>query len=318
MPRNARGSGRIPPLVRLVLRFPAVLANRARLLGSSCFGPALALACAVFPDHAVLPEPIAAGGAGGQPAPPVAGEGGAAGRADVLPIGGVGGGGAVGAGGAALGGTGDGGTAGFADIPSNAGAGGAAAPPCQEPRQSSIKVAIDLWVGSANKKANHGEDTQLFVLNGAQEQRAMFQLELPKAEAFATLTSAIFSVRLASNADLGKTERQLGLHPLTRSLSESKTTWNDYGQGSQAWLAGGGDLGERWATLEIPAGTERATLSFDITSEIRNLEAAAPLALPMVILEIDAAPLEPAELAIVAMEGNASQSATLILTYCEP
>lgn len=299
-----------------MLGFPAVLANRVRLLGSSCVGLTLALACSVFPDEAVLPGSIALAGTGGQVSPPAEGGAGAAGRAQVAPSAGVatGGGGVMADGG--TGGTGD--TGGTGETPNSAGAGGSAEPSCPQPTQTSVDAAIDLWVDSADEKANHGEDALLYVVNGAQERRAMFQLNVPRPEVGATLLSATFSVQLASNADSSKAERRLGLHPLTRLLSESKTTWKDYTQGNKEWDTAGGDFGLRWATVTVPAETAQATLTFDVTSEVRKLQSTSALELAMVLLEIDPAPTGPAQLAITAMEGNASQSATLTLTYCEP
>lgn len=301
-----------------MLGFLVVLANCARLLGSSCVGLVLAAACSVFPDQALLPRAMAVAGAAGELSPPSDGEAGAAGTAGATPNGGMP------AGGAPVVGVGEGGFGGAVEVSSSdAGAGGVGgaggeAPDCLQSGQDSIDVAVDLWVDSADKKANHGKDALLYVVRGAEERRAMFQLGLPQLQAGTRLLRATFSVSLASNADVDKAERRLGLHRLSQNLAEDKTTWSNYAQGNKAWNAGGGDFGARWATLTLPAGTERATLTFDVTSNIQNLLSTAPLQLAMVILEIDAAPSATAQLAITSMEGNASQKATLTLTYCEP
>jgi hypothetical protein len=294
-----------------MLCLPAVPANRARLLGSSCVGMVVAVACAVFPDEAVLPGSISVAGAGGELPHPSSGEAGQTGPGGVTQAGGVGVGGAPVV---VMAGAGAGGTEG---VPNSAGAGGAASE-CASSSQTVVPVTVDLWVDSAEVQANHGKDAALYVVKGAEERRAMFQLELPAAMPGATLLSAALTMRLASNAGATLTERRLGLHRLAFELSEDKTSWKNYGPGNKEWQAGGGDFGPRWATLTVPAGTNSASLTFDVTSEIRNLPLTSALALAMVVLEIDPAPSAPAELAIVATEGNASQAAKLTLTYCEP
>ncbi len=271
---------------------------------------ASAFSCSIFPDQATLPSPRPgpSAGAGGEVATSgagVAGEGGVD-----SPVGGAGG--APGN----LGGAPDmSGTGGVFDAPG--GAGGAPAA-CVNPQQRVVAVSLDTWIEAAKPNAAHGNDKMLSVVAGGQERRALLQLTLPAVVPGAVLLKATLALHLQANADLGLAQRQLRVHRLEQEISEARTTWTDWGQGSRSWTLPGGDFGPTLAQAAIPAGTADGSLSFNLTAAVRGTLSAQAVPLALIVLESSAPPPPPAELAFTSREGDASGIPALILEYCEP
>ncbi len=207
------------------------------------------------------------------------------------------------------------GTGGAIDAPG--GAGGAPAG-CVSPQQQVVTVTVDTWIESAKPGTGHGNDKTLSVVGGGEERRALLQLTLPAAVSGAVLLQATLALHLQANADVGLVKRQLGVHRLEQEVSESRTTWNNWAQGSRVWTKPGGDFGPELAQAAIPAGTSGGMLTFNVTAAVQAAFAAQPVPLPLIVVETSAPPAAPAELAFTSREGDASSIATLILEYCQP
>jgi hypothetical protein len=290
------------------------------LFGTGCLTSAVALvaSCSVFPDAATLPTlpPSTAGvanaggvGGGDDPSPAGAPGAGVAGLPDAggsPPTGGVSGGGS-----AAL-------PAGAGGVDMASAGAGSEPPLCNDPRQVIVPMAFDTWIESAKPKQSHGSDLDLLVVGAPDERRALLQLMLPAHDDGEALLGAQLTLHLKANSDAGGAARQLGLHRLTREVG-SNTTWDNYSSGaSRKWTTPGGDFGPELARLSVPAASTEAVLSFDVTELIRSTQSPTPVTLSVVVLEIGSAPAAPADLAFDAVEGDASVSPQLSLSYCAP
>jgi hypothetical protein len=291
-----------------------------RLFGLCCLGLALACACSVFPDSAVLPLAEAEGGSagtlsqdGGAPTGE-AGEGGS-----VTSNGGTTRGGSGGSA-AATGGTGSGGSsvaeAGAAGQ-THGGTGGSGTT-CAAPQFVSLPVKADLWIGSAKPNQEHEGEALVYVAGSPDdERRTLLGLALPAAPEGAVLLKAELVLVLVSNADVSKGARRLALRLLEHVPDPPTTSWNRYTMTTK-WTNPGGDLGALVAETQLVAGTTSGRVAFEVTEATRAALQPTAQVVPVVILESDsAAPSAPAELAFTSLEGNASGSA-LELTYCEP
>lgn len=295
----------------------------ARLLGSVFIGLLAASSCAVFPDEAVLPGAVAVAGSGGTES---AGEGGLAGHSDISPRAGMSSGGTemtAGSGGDLSTGGSSGGSA-FAGaggaLLETGGAGGAGPEPgnCDAPVLTTVPVDIDLWVNAAKDDTNYGKDKLVYVAGGTDARRTMLQFTLPPAPSVGTLLKAELRLHLESNADTTTAARTLGASVLLHDINQTRTTWLHYGKNNELWNAGGGDLVEELAQGTVPAKTVSGTVSMDATVALGKRLTSGPVTLAVVVLEIGPTPSSPAELAFTAWEGNASESATLVLSYCQP
>jgi hypothetical protein len=266
--------------------------------------------CSVFPDHAEL---VATSGSGGAEA--TAGSSAAGGSGSSGPANGANGAGAANAGG----GKGKGGKPNSAgpDAAGDGGVGGgagvAAMGDCSGLREVTQKIEFDTWIDFAQPRSGFADDPRLLVCGVPDEQRALLQVVLPaSAQAVAQAT---LQLHLEANADVTQSVRLLGLHQLTQQVS-SKTTWLNYS--TRKWDTEGGDFGPELARATLPASTSESTLTFDVTELVRGLSGSTAVTLPLVVLEIDAAPPAPAQLAFTSNEGDATQAPTLLLSYCEP
>ena len=281
-----------------------------------------AASCSVFPDEATLPlgsagaeDTAGKGSAGSSVLPSTGGQPAGAGSSATLPAGGANDGGApvISLGGAPpTAGTGGSGASG-----ASGGTGGM--PGCADPQERVILVGADTWIEAAKPNNGHGNDAQLFIIGGGQERRAAFELTLPGAPAGAVLLKATFTLRLEANADAGLLERRLQVRQLNQALTEARTTWNNWGNGSsRKWLTPGGDFGPVLASARLPAGTATGSLTFDVTVPVGQAFAAEPVVLSFIVMENGAPPPAPAELAFTSSEGDASVVPALLLQYCEP
>lgn len=283
-----------------------------------------AFSCSVFPDEATLP--VAAGAAAGDAGAtagnssvvPRAGNAGAAG---VETSAGAGAGpgpdeaGAPGSGGSTVGGAPTG-TAGAPEV--IAGAAGAGAGACTNPRVLFGQVLADTWIEAAKPKATHGNDNALSVVSGGQQRRALLQLTLPAVPAGAVVLRATLSLHLESNADVDLLERQLTVHLLAQEVSEGRATWEKWGSGNSDWVTLGGDFGPVVGEATLAAGSATAVLSIDITAPVVQGLAANAASLPFIVLESSAPPPAPADLAFTSTEGDASGIPAFSVEYCEP
>jgi len=199
-----------------------------------------------------------------------------------------------------------------------AGAGGAGGAPCLNPEQQVVAITADTWIEAAKPGTAHGSDTLLSVDGGAAERRALLQLTLPAATG-KVLSRARLVLQLQANADGALASRQLGLHELVQAVSESRTTWTNYGNGgSRKWTVAGGDFGDEISAATLPAGTASGALTFEVTVPIRKIIVATPIPLSVIVIESGPVPAAPAELAFTSREGDALGVPTLLLDYCDP
>jgi hypothetical protein len=296
-----------------------------RLSGHCFVVTALVVACSVFPDEALLPTQGAAGSGTEGGAPSEAGSSGMgaaarAGESSVVPLGGT-----ASAGGSA--GSSAGGSAGSSPHveggeTGQAGAGAAPAEVCAAPQELTERTNLDLWIGASEPTTNHGGEHLLQVSGGADERRALFALTVPAAAPGQRLLRAEILLELESNADATLAPRQLGLHLQTplRAVSEGKATWVQWGtnKNKDVWDTAGGDLSELVTSTDIPAGTSRGVVRFDVTAAVASVLGPQPSLYGLVVLELGAAPPAPAALAFTSREGNDSVSAALRLRYCQP
>lgn len=293
-----------------------------------CLGLLGAFSCSVFPEVATLPDSSvgAAGddseagkGTAGTSVLPSGGGSSTAGAASLL--GGAstdGGAPPTDAGAPPLGGSGGATTAGGSSGTSGSGGTGGM-PACADPQERVILVGADTWIEAAKPNTGHGDDKQLFIIGGGQERRALFELTLPAAPAGAILLNATFTLRLEANANVGLAERRLQVRQLSQAISEDRTNWTNWGNGSsRKWLIPGGDIGPVLASARLPVGTANGSLTFDVTVPVGQAFAADPVTLSFLVMENGAPPAAPAELAFTSREGDASGVPTLTLQYCEP
>lgn len=295
-----------------------------RLFGLCCLGLALACACSVFPDSAVLPIAEGQGGSAGEPSP----EGGA-------PIGEAGqGGSAIPNGGSTLGGTGGDGSAtgGAGSAGVNIAEAGAAGQgtggtgvTCAAPQVVRVPVKADLWIGEANPGDKHEGEPLVYVSASADdERRTLLALEVPGTPGGAVLSKAELVMPLVSNADASKSPRSLALrlvgpHEAANTPDPKQVTWTNYDSGAKrVWYAPGIELGAVVAEAQIGTGTTSGRVTFEITQATRGVLKPTAQTVPVILVESGSAPSAPAALAFTSLEGNASGSAALELTYCEP
>jgi hypothetical protein len=289
-------------------RFMGVLVRYQTATWLAFLGLVSAFSCSVFPDEATLPESNAGTASGGDSAFPQAGAQSSAASAGAA-------GADVGDGGSPLGGAGGAPTTGIAGETSG---GAGAAPNCAIPHSVSVTVTSDTWIESAKPNTIHGNDKMLFVIGGGEPRRALLQAALPAVPVGAVLLRAMLRLHLESNADPDLLRRPLGLCELDQEVIEDRATWLNWNNAGRTWAKPGGDFGQVLATAIVPAGTADATLTFDVTVSVEQALSTRAAGLPFVVLETDAPPPKPAELAFTAKEGNASNIPTLIVDYCEP
>jgi hypothetical protein len=177
-----------------------------------------------------------------------------------------------------------------------------------------LAIELDTWIDEANPRQSFVTDTSLLVRGVPNERRALLQLTLPAASDGA-LKQASLTLHLETNPDASQRVRVLGLHQLSQEVG-SETTWRTYS--NKKWEVAGGDFGAEVARATLPAATVDGPLSFDVTELVRETTTTSSTTLSMVILEIDPAPALPSELAFTSLEGNASESPALLLSYCDP
>lgn len=281
-----------------------------------------AFSCAVFPEEATLPDrPVGSAGAAN-------GAGKNSGGTSVLPSGGSSAstagtatllGGAPHRGGApvAQGGAPNG-DAGAPIGPGGAG-GAVGMPGCTEPQERVVLVGADTWIEADKPSNGHGNDQVLSVVGGGQERRALLEVTLPAVPAGTVLLEATLTLHLQANADVGLAERRLQVRLLSQAVTEARTNWTNWGNGSsRKWLLPGGDFGSVIDSARISAGTAEGSLAFNVTATVQAAWSAAEVALPFIVMENGAPPPAPAELAFTSSEGDASLVPTLLLQYCEP
>lgn len=286
-----------------------------RLFGLCGLGLALAVGCSVFPESAVLPVE-SGGGSAGEPSD----DGGA-------PVGEAGDGGRRPNPGTAGGGAASGGGGGGGSSVAEAGAGGEAqggtggtGATCDSPQFLSLRVLADLWIGSAKPGDTHEGEALIYASGGTDERRTLLGLDIPAPNG-AVLVKAELVLTLVSNADVSKAARELELWTLggENAPDPKHTSWTNWGAGNQRrWKDAGADLGLLVAKTQIAADTSTGRVAFEVTEATRAAFTTERHLAPVVILESGSAPAAPAELAFTSLEGNASGSAVLELTYCPP
>jgi hypothetical protein len=286
-------------------RFPLGLGGLAWVgaIGLTC-----ALSCSIFPDEATLPM-AAAGDAG---AALVGASGGGGQGTDMTPSAGAGEGGTPGSdGGAAQ--AGMAGTPGMAEL---GGAGGAFA--CANPQSLLGFPNADTWIEMAKPTTGHGKDDVLVVsaADGMNE-RALLDLALPAVSDKELLLKATLNLHLEANADQTLVARQLRAHRLAHAVVETRTTWNNWGQGT-LWETPGGDFEPAFAEATVPSGMSEGVVAFDVTAAVRAALAVNETSISFVILEGGSAPPPPAELSFGSRTGLVSGMPALIIESCSP
>jgi hypothetical protein len=272
------------------------------------------LACSVFPDRALLPESAAAGAATSGAAGALVAAGGA----------GTSSGGSVpaaGRGGALESSGGDAGadTAGAAGAAPAAGgdaqvggsdAGGASG--CSATRVL-VSASADTWIDAAEPQVNHGTDTQLFVLGGASERRALIAFNLPAAKAGTVLVSATLVLTLDQAPNLGTSSRTLNVYPLEVAFNETRATWLSYSNGaSKTWATPGGDFIATFGTGALGPGD--TALRLDASALVAAAYSSKQSALGLLVRDpqVDAG----VNFAFVSMEGVALARPVLDIERC--
>lgn len=274
-----------------------------------------AASCAVFPDRAILPTPEAAGSAGS------AGQlgGGAAGRTSggtaavagdsSTTAGEAGAESLAGAGGAA-------GSAGAIAAAGESGSAGAASSSECSVRHALVATSGDAWIAAGEPRVNHGSDTQLFVLGGASEQRALLSFTLPQASANDVLLRATLVLTLSQPPNLGAGAALFSVRTLQSAFDESRVTWLNYANGaSRAWNTPGGDVGLDSATGELYAAD--VVLRADVSALVRAARTAQRSELPLLVRDARAAGLMPVSSAFAAREGAPAAVPYLDFEYCQ-
>jgi hypothetical protein len=260
----------------------------------------------VFPDQAVLPSSddpgggagiLLAGGSAGGDVQEVAGEAGSQ-----VSSGGQSGGAA--AGGASGGDTQAGGFA----------AGGAAN--CKF-LHALLTPSGDAWIDAAEPQVNHGPDTQLFVLGGASEQRAVLSFTVPKSKTGDVFVSATLVLTLGQKPNLGTASRALNVYTLLVGFNENRVTWLNYSNGAaKRWATAGGDVDVNFGTGTLQAGA--TSLRLDASALVEPVYSSQKAELDLLVRDATPAPAEPVHFAFVAKEGSADASPVLDIEYCRP
>lgn len=261
----------------------------------------------MFPDEAVLPAGSPSGGDGAGPS--------SAGQAGEPPLMNGGAAGAGESGGAA----GDSPTAsGGAGGTATGGEGGAGEPSCDQPERRVVGAASDTWIEAKKEAATHGPDKQLFVAGGADERRALLQVNLPAASDGAWLIKATLTLNLEANEDAMRAARRLSVHRVTQPFVENRTTWLNFNTADQTWDAPGGDFElQPLGSALLPEETAEGPVSFDVTEALASLVSSQSVPLSLIILETGTLPDPPSALAFTSTEGDASDP-SLVIEFCAP
>lgn len=268
--------------------------------------------CSIFPSEAVLP------GSGSAGAGAIA-EGGSANAGSGGELGGEGGTLAVGGANVALAGDSAGGSmdsgGGEAGSPDHAGAGGTGG--ClRTPIERVATFTDDTWIEASKPGATHGDDGLLYV-DAPGERRALFSMLVPAAPAGAVLISAHVTLTLLENADASRSERPLELHVLTHVVDESRTSWNNWGNGNlRKWTTPGGDFGPAIAEALLPASSSAGQLTFDVSRALGEIFSDQAVELSLIALDVASPAEAPSELAFGSTEGDASLAPSLVVQYC--
>jgi hypothetical protein len=175
----------------------------------------------------------------------------------------------------------------------------------------------DAWIDSAEPQVNHGADTQLFVLGGASEQRALLTFTLPKSKAGDVFRSATLVLTLGQKPNLGAESRVLNVYALTVGFNEGRVTWLNYANGAaKRWATAGGDLSASFGTGTLQAGA--SSLRLDASALVEAVSSSQNTALDLLVRDAEPAPAEPIHFAFVAKEGTADAIPVLDIEYCRP
>ena len=82
----------------------------------------------------------------------------------------------------------------------------------------------------------------------------------------ATIASATLTLTLKSAGSA--VSRPIAAYRVTKSFLKNGATWLDY-RSSTVWASGGGDLGEKWATVDV-GRSPGATVTFDVTALVQR------------------------------------------------
>lgn len=264
----------------------------------------------MFPDEAVLPAGSHSGGDGAGPS-----SAGQAGEAPLMNGGAAGAGESGGAAGDSP--TASGGVGGTA-TGGDGGAGGAGGPSCDQPERRVVGAASDTWIEAKKETATHGPDKQLFVAGGADEQRALLQVDLPAASDGAWLIKATLTLNLEANEDAMRAARRLSVHRVTKPFVENRTTWLNFGTAGQTWSAPGGDFElQPLGSALLPEQTAEGPVSFDVTEALASMVSSQSVPLSLIILETGTLPNPPSALAFTSTEGDAL-APSLVIEFCAP
>lgn len=286
------------------------------------------VACSVFPDRAVLPSEM--GGASGDSSSgalggmlPAAGSAGNASGNDAGRSGdtesGAGEGGESALGGApgnSQSGTGSGGLGLAGGSGSTAQAGAAAAGVAGGGGCAASHVVVtpgaDAWIDAGDPQANHGSEPELVVLAGASERRALLLFNVPATKVGQAFVGAELVLTLSAAPALGTSARNLSVHLLTQTFSETRVSWKNYSNGAaHAWTAPGGDFVAGFASGTLRAGD--AALRVDVSAAI-----AARTSTEVGFLVRDAAgtTLPALSFNFASREEGGARSPVLDLEYC--
>jgi hypothetical protein len=288
-----------------VRRFRAALVALAIAWGSSP-------ACSVFPDQAVLPTRDDPGGDAGILIAGGSTGSSSAGASGVQDVGGEAG--SLAASGGESGGAASSGASGGLALAGSSGAGGAAN--CKS-MHAVLMPSGDAWIDAAEPQVNHGADTQLFVLGGASEQRALFTFTVPKTKAGDVFVSATLVLTLGQKPNLGAASRVLAVYALIVGFNEKQVTWSNHGNGAaKRWATPGGDLSANFGTGTLQAGA--ISLRLDASALVEPIYSSQKTELDLLVRDAEPAPADPINFAFVAKDGSADTSPLLDIEYCRP
>jgi len=210
-------------------------------------------------------------------------------------------------GGAANGGTRVTAEAGSAGTPPAAGGNPAG---CANPATAFVQASADTWIDSSNTGTNHGQDTELHVVNGSAIRRAVLSFSWNTG---IVPERAELRLNLVDNAAQTRPERRLGLALLAQIPDESKTDWMHFGSGSRKWANPGGDFGPELGQLIVPAGSGPTELRADVSA----LLVTGQSRLDLMLLEDSAAPAAPSDLSFASREDPGQRVPQLALEFCQ-
>jgi hypothetical protein len=292
---------------------------RAYCLAVLAIGWSSASACSVFPDRALLPESDAAGAATSGAAGSLIAAAGAGTSSGGSALSAGQGGDLASSGNDAGGDAGD--TAGAAGAAQAAGgdaqvagsdSGGASG--CNATHVL-VSASADTWIDAAQPQVTHGTDTQLFVLGGANERRALIAFNLPAAKAVAGLVSAALVLTLDQPPNLGTSSRTLNVYPLEVAFNEARATWLNYANGaSKTWATPGGDFSATFGTGALQPGD--TGLRLDVSALVAAAYSSKQSALGLLVRDPQVA--DPVNFAFVSQEGVALARPVLDIERCPP